>query len=1196
MTICRINKQFLFFIIIQSVLLLCGKSVCAVPAFVSHVGFNFEDSNVIFYQGSEKGIKPGDIIEVIRDDNTVAILEAVEVNPFYTKAKILSEAEKDKSTEMLGEIRKIEEPEAEIPVVKKPDRIVSKSAPEQKTEKQVEKDTISKDQIMVKDEEMEKRIKRGKIDVDLHGYRYILFRKYDSSGSQQKFESNNGLLTRGNKVEQGTDIDIKASYGDKVVVEGSLYELPYQERKLRFDLGAGDYNATFGVFAPDFRTGKYAAINKETTGVHAQYTGDKLEADFLTSKSKSQSKTVSFTGDNTHGPFSLNSFQILEDSEIVKLNGHLLSSDKYYIDYFSGQITFCSESSSIECIDIGTSDEIQIEFEERNLLSLSSGGVSGMSAKYQFTDDLSIGFANVLREASRARDQVLAADTFETDGLLILASSNPSYISIDCSGSEYNDQYCFLDPTQGRLRIFKNDSIMDTDDYSIDPYGYLTGMIELLIPIQNDDVFTVEYNYYVDEYIEEIPEEKLYEEDGTEDGYYNLTKSLPRIIYPGSEQGRIFFCETENCVAPQSMEYGADKDYEIQYGQNRILIHNVNFRPQGLEEHIIVSYWGVPRLTSEDSDYDHTVNEIFGETKLWNFDISFNYSESESDISKTAIQVLDENIIQFTSNILCPSQTPAPAECVLSLEHPDIEELSDKIISSKSDIALSRGMDYDIDYASGTITLTGGIEFNAGDILYADYKYFPDIQEGLTKGQARNISVTTQIKNFDVNYSTERVDPDYSPLSGNNSLEILRQDIGLSGNINDDLSLEINSSRFDKSKDITKSTVDTNRQLETGIYYDHGKSSYEIGYSKISVVDNLESHKTDQDKIKKSLSVDFKDIIKPDFNIGFALEDLDFNDNLGKSNNTSNSVKQLDMEYRFGEKLDMEAAFKTNKIDSSGATLEPFSTETNTQNVVFNYQPAPLINIMADVDRQRKSDSRPDQGNSGKDSTTLSVVALEMGKFQSTSLSIVKQSYPGFASGGTNAETSSLNTTYMISPELLLSPSISKTKTSTQSSTSDSTRKTAELEYRHKLKPLEISIQRDWTDTSTHQETTSQSSANNQLSFDVKYTFKEKLGVIYSFDNRKTSSANSSSKSDTHTYQLDYEPSKKMDFRLSYSSDVDKTQTTISQRKLILESDIALSDIIHWRSKFTKSKYTDSVNLNNGYKGTYLESEFRAEF
>ena len=56
------------------------------------------------------------------------------------------------------------------------------------------------------------------------------------------------------------------------------------------------------------------------------------------SMSKSTPKSVSFYGDNTHGPYSLKAFQILQNSEVVRINGQTIIPSEYTMDYFSGQI------------------------------------------------------------------------------------------------------------------------------------------------------------------------------------------------------------------------------------------------------------------------------------------------------------------------------------------------------------------------------------------------------------------------------------------------------------------------------------------------------------------------------------------------------------------------------------------------------------------------------------------------------------------------------------------------------------------------------------------------------------------------------------------------------------------------------------------------------------------------------------------
>lgn len=1218
------NKSFhpkkTFFLLI--ILLGLHRPAFAAPAFVSHVSFNFEDGSVTFYLGAEAGIKPGDIFEVVRDGVTVARIEAVEVEPLYTRAKILGADKYAGGAAMIGEIP---EPPAEQPAQKKtaPEKTAAPSQPEPQPEKQEtapttpppssappDKETkeqqnapreqdlnqqqtgekTSPEDIIVLDEDLREKMQKKEIDIDLSGYRYMIFRTYSSSGNEQNFLSFNGLLTRGGRIEQGTDLKVKMTYGETTTLEGSIYEIPDQERELRFELNSGHYKALFGEFQADFRSGSLASISKKISGAEVQYTTKKIEADWFMSESKSNSKTVSFTGDNTHGPFALDAFQMVENSETVKVNGQLIPQSKYDIDYYSGQITFCDPVNETECMVIKSTDTVQVTYEEKLLLSLSGGTINGVSAKYNFSEDQSLGVAYLSQEASSANQRIRAAGSFPVPGEppLTLATS---VIQLPITGTDY-PQYLFLVQESRYITVKKNGQPLTFNvDYIMDNANYLRGRIPLNVDFTATDTFQVNYTYYIQDYVGEVRDEKLFR-TGAEIEFY-LTGSRTGVIYPGSEaEFGVFLCDSDPCIKIEPLT--PDEDYMVMEG-NRIKVINSAYLPDMEDEYILISYLTVPFSGALTSDYNHTVAQIFGNTKIGSVDIGFEFGESESDISSTPVQVMSEKVAQATGTVTCPTQQTPPDGCRYILRNDNIADSSEKIRFSSSDRTYINGIDYTLDYDTAELIFKGNLQIATDTVIYADYRYNPDIQTGLQKGRATRFTAATNIKKYGFSLRSSKTDPFFAPLSGNTSLETSRLDLALSGKPTDSLNFDISTSNFDIARDIAESSVLENNQLNAKLSYKRGKQTYAWSYGKDTSRDNLPIPALDQARTKNSLSVSASELWKPGLNLSYTASKENFNDNAGTVNDTSSASSELGLEYKQGDKLNVKAVFNNSNINTSGIT--PYSSRAQSRNIKLSYNPWELVTVSADIDRQRTADSRPGQGASGKDSSGLSIVALGVGDFQSIAFNLTQQSYPSFTSGDSQSETSSLNCAYSLTSSLTFSPGISKTRSSAVNYASDSTRKTLKLDYRPQKARYELSTTKEFSDTTTSSASgAASSSSGDTLSLDFKYKFGEKMDFLYRYNRTQQDSADSSETTLNQSWRLGYNPGKKEKYGITYTISDRSQAGTVSKKNLLLESDISLSKILRWKTEFTSMKYSDPGKADENFNGNFLKSELRAEF
>jgi hypothetical protein len=1161
----KIKYSSLKIFVSAAIFLFLQKSALATPALVSHVGFDFEQGNMTFYTGTESGIKPGDIIEVVRDGVPIVRAEALEVEPFYTRAKILMAAETTGKEDFLKEISVSTPAETARP-------------PEA---------GISNDKIIVMDKDLGERMARKEIKFDFKGYRYMMFRSYSSSGNDQNFLSYNGLLTRGGRIEQGTDLNVKTTYGEKTTLEGDIYEIPLQERVLKFSLNTGQYKGLFGDFQVDFRSGSFATINKQIVGAEAQYTTNNVEADWFTSQSKSTSKTITFTGDNTHGPFSLDTFQMIENSETVKLNGQVISRDDYGIDYYSGQISFCNPNDQTNCTEIKNSDTVQVSFEEK---STTGGAINGMSTKYKFSDDTFFGVAYLAQDANAAAKKIKSSKTWHISGQDLINAAT-STIPLPQTGTNY-PAYRFLVQEARFISVKKNGSALQYGvDYTMDDTTYLLGRIPLNVAPAATDEFVITYTYYEQEFVNEVRDEKLYRTGGEME--FILNGSQTGVIYPGSEAQAnfgVYFCNSDPCIKDIRLQPGAD--YTIV--DDNTLRPSAAYLPDTDDEYILISYLTVPYSGPQSSEYNHTVSQIYGGARVGSVDIAFEFGQSQSDISTTPIQILNEKIVKTSNAIVCQNSDTPANECRYTLHNKNIVEWSEKIHLSTSDTPLVSGVNYTLDDDTATLVLTGGIRIDADTLIYADYQYNPDIASGIQTGNASKISLASQIGNYNLSLKSGQADTFFAPLSGNNSLETSRLDFSLSGNITDSLTINLANSNFDVASDISESSTVSNNQFETSLGYKHGNQTFDYSFGKDTASDGLPEPVTDQTRTNHKLSISADDLWRPGLKLSFTTAKENYSD-IADDNDSSSASNKLGVGYKIGDNISLETAFTTDSTSSTGAT--PHTTSTDGRAILLTYIPWNLVTITADIDHQRKNDSRPAQGSSGKDTSGVSVVVLDRGNFQSINFNLTEQSYPSYTSGDSQSQFADLNFTYLLSSSLTFTPTVSKTQYSSAGSSSSTDASGVKFEFRPRNKPFELSTSKDWSDTtSSTTGSDATTSSNDTLDLDLNYKFGEHKNLLYRYEQRQNESRTSSTTATNQSLRFGMEKGEKAKYSLTYAISDSSSASSTSKKSLLFQSRIALSKILRWNTEFTMTDYADSDNSVESFKGNLITSELRAEF
>lgn len=182
--------------------------------------------------------------------------------------------------------------------------------------------------------------------IELSGYRRLAYHDHRVEGDLDAY----GTLTYsgpGNK--RFTDFGNIRAEGRKVLglfnfsaqILDSRFTDPQQQK---FTLDYQSKGWTVGAFdiqgsLPN--TNRFATFSRSLRGVSVGYRAGRFEAKALRSESRGEARTVVLPGNNSSGPYYLQSSQIVADSEQVEIDGEPMRlGQDYVINYELGAITF----------------------------------------------------------------------------------------------------------------------------------------------------------------------------------------------------------------------------------------------------------------------------------------------------------------------------------------------------------------------------------------------------------------------------------------------------------------------------------------------------------------------------------------------------------------------------------------------------------------------------------------------------------------------------------------------------------------------------------------------------------------------------------------------------------------------------------------------------------------------------------------
>jgi len=1122
----------------------------------------------------ESSFQPQDDMNIDKEDSQINTEpKAINSKP----AKILSKKKNISEAEIESVEKKTDNPVSESNTI-----ITSDNANDKESSIVINDSNIEKEKT--------KTNKEKKHEFSISGFRYYKIRNYDSSGNSEEFKARSGLLSYGQKIEQGTNLSLKAEIGDKTSISGTFSEMPRQERDMKFRLEHSHYGATYGDFTAQLEGGVYAGFSKKIEGIQFDYNTSKTKISSFVSKSKSQTKTISFTGRNIKGPYDLNVRDILSGGSIVKLNNEVLSEDQYTIDSFQGTIIFT------EILD--PSDTVIITYEKRLVGSLNAGNFFGLSAsRISDNDKFEYGFTHLVQKANRQAQKIIESVIEETPTV------NGNVISVQNLFIYRNS----LDREQnlGSETITKNDVVLIANvDYNLtgNEYGsvfskeeidrfYANGQFRLKTAAEPGDVFKVSYSYYpqVSVIKETVNEELVLINEGS------IGLPSETTIYSGSEE--IYICDDPELTNCSLIPLVPSQDYTINETLNQI-----EFTPplNTVTQFAKITYWYYPEITSLESEYDHVVNDYrlkySPDDKL---SFNYEYAVSEADVSSRPIQVLNEILGTIDNDIDCSLQANSNS-CTFNLLHSDISPRTvllyfDDRLSDEA--SKTYGSDFTVDNNTGEIKIN--IFIPAGTQLITDYQYNPSIPSGLSQGARNMFSGEYKGAKTQLTFNLKSGDTDFTPIGGESNLETKRLSYHLNQKISDNLKFTADWIDIDNATDIFELNKKESNQQRYSIKGAFGIfDSFGIDYEKRENTDDYSPTQSDtkDTKLGINFSMPVPALKNADISVGYVKSDYD--DLLDENTNRKTIARKLGFNYKPTRKLMLTSMFTINEIESNSSSLS-FSTKNAMSKVGVKWlAPRPIMTVAADFDVQSTSDSRESVADREIQRSRFVITTIPFGKMKSVNLSFTQQDTPSITGPSSGSKNKTVSTGFMLTSAINFNPSYSISNSYVgDTSSTENVSKNYMLEYRPPGNPFRASLNFINNEVDTNSSGSITSSTNDNWNITLGYDPSPIWAYTFNYSKASYSSSNSS-EYDTTTMKtrISRKPNEKANQwfifqQTSRSGTVDETN-----RLFELGTKNQLSELISLNMFYRLSNYSTVLNPEYDYTGHLIETTLQADF
>lgn len=250
--------------------------------------------------------------------------------------------------------------------------------------------------------------------IDISGHRTLGYSMESVSGDTDAY---NTLNNYGEGSSRFTDIGDMTVEGHKVL--GVLdFQMHYTDNRIQepdsqqmtLNYARGPVSLSYGDIRGSLVGGnRFASFNKQLNGIMAGFRSGRFQFKAIGSQVRGTSRTVSLQGNNSAGPYYLESGQVLPDTVQVQLDGKTLKlTDDYVVDAQLGAITFVNQV-------IPPTSTIVATYESADLTG-STGDLEAAGATYDFGRLGQVGFTAMQQTETGTSDSGAIADYFQGYG------------------------------------------------------------------------------------------------------------------------------------------------------------------------------------------------------------------------------------------------------------------------------------------------------------------------------------------------------------------------------------------------------------------------------------------------------------------------------------------------------------------------------------------------------------------------------------------------------------------------------------------------------------------------------------------------------------------------------------------------------------------------------------------------------------
>jgi hypothetical protein len=278
--------------------------------------------------------------------------------------------------------------------------------------------TPSKGFMQWLDEEVIKR-------VQITGSRTIGYHQHDVEGDREAFETLNYYGFGGKRFTDVGAINVSGRnvaglFNFQSTVVNNRFVDP-QSEKSSIDYNRRPFTVNVGdIHGSLLNSNRFASFNKLLQGAQAKYQHGRLAVKGVVSESRGSAKTVSLQGNNSSGPYYLQSSQIVRGSEAVEVDGQRMQlGQDYVISYEAGTITFVGRV-------IAPTSTIVVSFESLGF-NTGFGTVTGVGATYDMGRWGRIGLTRMSQDTGSGDALSSRVELFQGSG----APSTPYFLQFE---------------------------------------------------------------------------------------------------------------------------------------------------------------------------------------------------------------------------------------------------------------------------------------------------------------------------------------------------------------------------------------------------------------------------------------------------------------------------------------------------------------------------------------------------------------------------------------------------------------------------------------------------------------------------------------------------------------------------------------------------------------------------------------------